>query len=461
MAKAFPGTASRSDDPDPETAMTSLPRALSPLRHSAYRLLAASMALSLLTQGLWAVAVVWQVVDLGGGPGALSLVTALSAAGMMATTLLGGALADRIPQRRILLAVALTQTVATAVAAALSLSGALEVWQLTLVSLVDGVALGLYYPAYSALVPALVPERDLLAANGLEGVVRPVLAQAAGPAAAGLLVATFSPGAALAATALSASAAAASLYALPTTPVRRELGADGGSVTGLLADVREGFVYMVRTPWLLATLLYASVMLLVFIGPFEVLVPFAVREAGGGPSQHAQVLMAFGVGGALGSLAVASLRLPRRYLTVMNLLWGIGCIPIVVFGFSAELWLMVTAGALMGATFQGGMVIWGTLLQRRVPPALLGRVSSLDFFVSLSFMPLSMALAGTVSEFVGLTAVFLVAGLAPPVLAVVAIAVARMPADEIAHPLDRGAPKAELHETESEPAPQEPELDAV
>jgi hypothetical protein len=76
-------------------------------------------------------------------------------------------------------------------------------------------------------------------------------------------------------------------------------------------------------------------------------------------------------------------------------------------------------------------------------------------------MPLSMALAGTVSEFVGLTAVFLVAGLAPPVLAVVAIAVARMPADEIAHPLDRGAPKAELHETESEPAPQEPELDAV
>ena len=441
--------------------MTRLPRALSPLRHSQYRLLAASMALSLLTQGLWAVAVVWQVVDLGGGPGALSLVTALSAAGMMATTLLGGALADRIPQRRILLAVALTQTVATAVAAALSLSGALEVWQLTLVSLVDGVALGLYYPAYSALVPALVPERDLLAANGLEGVVRPVLAQAAGPAAAGLLVATFSPGAALAATALSASAAAASLYALPTTPVRRELGADGGSVTGLLADVREGFVYMVRTPWLLATLLYASVMLLVFIGPFEVLVPFAVREAGGGPSQHAQVLMAFGVGGALGSLAVASLRLPRRYLTVMNLLWGIGCIPLAFYGLTTQLWVMLVAGVVMGATFQAGMVIWGTLLQRRVPAALLGRVSSLDFFVSLSFMPLSMALAGTVSEFVGLTAVFLVAGLAPPVLAVVAIAVARMPADEIAHPLDRGAPKAELHETESEPAPQEPELDAV
>src|SRR5687767_1860606 len=248
--------------------MTSLPRALNPLRHAHYRLLAASMALSLLTQGLWAIAVVWQVVELGGGPGSLSLVTALSAAGMMGTTLLGGALADRVPQRHILLAVALVQAGATGLAATLSLTGSLEVWQLALVSLVDGVALGMYYPAYSALVPALVPEDELLAANGLEGVVRPVLAQAAGPAVAGLIVATYSPGAALAATALVALGAAACLYALPTTPVRRELDADGGHATGLLADVREGFVYMVRTPWLLATLLFASFMLLVFIGPF-------------------------------------------------------------------------------------------------------------------------------------------------------------------------------------------------
>ncbi len=417
--------------------MTSLPRALRPLRHGHYRLLALSLAFSLLTQGLWAIAVVWQVVDLGGGPGALAFVTSLSAGGMLATTLLGGALADRIPQRRILLAVALLQAAATAVAAALSLSGALEVWQLAMVSLVDGVALGLYYPAYSALVPAIVPEDELLAANGLEGVVRPVLAQAAGPAAAGLLVATFSPGAALLATALVSLCAAGFLWALPTTPVRRDLADDGGSaVGGLLRDVREGFVYMVRTPWLLATLLFASLMLLVFIGPFEVLVPFAVRDAGGGPSQHAAILMAWGIGGAIGSVVVASMRLPRRYLTVMNGLWGVGCLPAVVFGFSADLWLMIAAGAVMGAVFQAGMVIWGTLLQRRVPPALLGRVSSLDFFVSLSFMPLSMALAGTVGEVVGLTTVFLVAGIAPLVLAAVAIVWARMPADEIAHPLD-------------------------
>jgi predicted MFS family arabinose efflux permease len=427
--------------------MSTLPRALSPLRHRHYRVLALSLALSLLTQGLWAIAVVWQVVAMDGGPAALGLVTALSAGGMLATTLVGGALADRVPQRRILLAVALVQAGGVAVAAALSLAGVLTLWQLALVSLVDGVTLGLFYPAYSALVPSLVPEGDLLAANGLEGVVRPVLAQAAGPAAAGFLVAAFSPGAALTVTALSALAAAACIAALPTTPVRREMGDGGAPVAGLLADVREGFTYMLRTPWLLATLLFASLMLLVFIGPFEVLVPFAIQDIGGGPAQHAYVLAAWGIGGAVGSLVVASLPLARRYLTVMNLLWGVGCVPMVLFAFATELWPMIAAGAVMGGVFQAGMVIWGTLLQRRVPAALLGRVSSLDFFVSLSFMPVSMALAGTISGVIGLTATFLVAGLAPLVFAVVAIAAARMPADEIAHPLDRSTPDVVPAET--------------
>ena len=415
--------------------MATLPRALAPLRHGPYRWLAASLALSLLHTGLWAVAVVWQVVALDGGPAELSVVTALSAGGMLASTLLGGALADRLPQRHILLGVALTQAGAVAVAATLSLTGFLALEHLAAVSLVGGLAAGLYYPAYSALVPALVPARDLLAVNGLEGVVRPMLAQAAGPAVAGFLVAALSPGMALAAAGAAALGAAACVAALPVTPVRRE---PGQSPTGLLADVHEGFRYMIRTPWLLATLVFAALMLLVFMGPFEVLVPFAIKAAGGGPSQHAWVLGAFGLGGAFGSLAVASWRLPRRYLTVMNLLWGLGCVPMVVFGVTSQYWVMLVAGAVMGATFQAGMVIWGTLLQRRVPPALLGRIASLDFFVSLSFMPLSMALAGPVSELIGLTPTFLLAGLAPPVLGAIAIVVWRLPADEIAHPLDTG-----------------------
>ena len=80
------------------------------------------------------------------------------------------------------------------------------------------------------------------------------------------------------------------------------------------------------------------------------------------------------------------------------------------------------------------MVIWGTLLQRRVPTEMLGRVSSLDFFVSLAFMPVSFAIVGPLSKVVSMETIFLVAGLAPVVFAAVAMFAARMRRDEIGEP---------------------------
>ncbi|MFC6343475.1 MFS transporter, partial [Nocardioides hankookensis] len=223
------------------------------------------------------------------------------------------------------------------------------------------------------------------------------------------------------------------LATMPLTPVRRD--AESGP-TSVLHDLREGFVYMVRTPWLLATLLFASLMVFLIMGPLEVLLPFLIKDKlGGGPGDHALVLAAFGIGGAVGSLVVASRPMPRRYLTWMNLMWGVGCLPFAVMGVATAIWQLVVAAFVLGALFSAPMVIWGTLLQRRVPPHLLGRVSSLDFFVSVSLMPVSMAVAGPVSEAIGLRTTFLIAGTLPAVAAAVAIVAARLPQDEVAHPL--------------------------
>jgi MFS family permease len=133
---------------------------------------------------------------------------------------------------------------------------------------------------------------------------------------------------------------------------------------------------------------------------------------------------------------VSSSRLPRRYLTVMNLLWGAGAAPLALIGITTHLWVMAAATFVVGFTGSAAMVIWGTLLQRRVPKHLLGRVSSLDFFVSLALMPVSMAVAGPVGEQLGVPMTFVLAGLVPVFLAVAAILGWRLPADEIAHPLD-------------------------
>ena len=178
------------------------------------------------------------------------------------------------------------------------------------------------------------------------------------------------------------------------------------------------------------------------MGPIEVLLPFAVRDrAGGGAAALSLVLAAYGVGSAVGALLVASTRLPRRYLTVMLLCWGLGALPLPRSACPPAL------GHGRGEprrrlTDAAAMVIWGTLLQRRVPPHLLGRVSSLDFFVSLALMPVSMALAGPVGERIGIPTTFVVAALVPPVLAVVALLAWRLPRDELAHPLDRAPGEA-------------------
>ena len=108
------------------------------------------------------------------------------------------------------------------IVALLSLTGGLAVWQLAAVAFVGGVMAGLYYPAYSALLPSVVPEDQLLAANGFEGMARPILMQAGGPALASALIAISSPGAALAVTALTGVVAAVCILKVPDVPLRGE-----------------------------------------------------------------------------------------------------------------------------------------------------------------------------------------------------------------------------------------------
>lgn len=419
-----------------------MPRAAHPFATAQYRVLFVALTLSLFGGGVWLVAIVWQVIALGGGPVELSLVAAAAALGLVGIVLIGGVAADRIPQRRILIAVETLKSVVVAAVAALAVAQLLELWHLVVAALLLGVADGFFYPAYSAILPSILHADDLLAANGIEGVLRPVAMQAAGPALASAAIAIWSPALAFMVVSASQAAAAIALAFLAHTPVRRELDGNQHPLASLWSDFAGGFVYMIRTPWVLATLLLALVLVMLIMGPIEVLLPFAVRDqTGGGAGAFALTLAAFGLGGALGSITVASMRLPRRYLTVMNLLWGVGCVPLAIIGFTSQLWVMIIAVFVVGFAFSAATVIWGTLLQRRVPPELLGRVSSLDFFVSLALMPISMAVAGPVGEAVGLAPTFLVAGLVPPVLAVAVILIARLPRDEIDNPLDAGSVK--------------------
>ncbi|OMH34231.1 MFS transporter [Tersicoccus sp. Bi-70] len=450
------------------------PAAFAPFRNRQYRVLIAGLSASMVGAGMWAVAMVYQVIAIGGGALELSVVATVNSVGMIAFILLGGVTADRLPRRRVLIAVEAANLVAVSFTAVLSVTGVLTLAPLCVSAFVLGVSLAFFYPAYSALLPQILPARQLLAANGMEGTVRPVLQQAAGPALAGVLVAALTPGPAILAIAACHAVALVVLTAglpraLDTAPLRFEDNAptpsgpvadpripapmdgpveqsadgdddaehgDPAPPRSVWADLREGVAFTVRTRWLFWTLCWAVFVVLLFIGPLEVLLPFLVRDQLGGGSQTFGFLLAiYGVGAAAGSLLTASLPLPRHYLTVMIAVWGFGMLPLAVLGYTDR--FAVMAVALFVCSFTGGVgqVIWGTLLQRRVPPALLGRISSLDFFVSLALMPVSMALAGPVAQVVDVGTIFVVVAVASPLLGIIALVAGRLRRDEREHPL--------------------------
>lgn len=410
-------------------------RVLAPFQIREYRLLIAAVTLSIFADGMFAVVLALQVIELDNNPVSLSIVMTCFGAAFVAFVLVGGITADRMNQRKIIIGVETVNVVAASAVASLGLLGALQVWHLALAATAMGTAAAFFFPAYSAILPRILPAEQLLAANGVEGVVRPVFQRAVGPAVAGMLIgATFPAVGSVVVAALFATGLVLLIATRPaasTPPQEPEV-----ERAHVLRDLRDGFVFMLRTPWLLWTLLFASMFVLVVLGPIEVLLPFIANDRfDDGARTYGFILAFFGMGSALGALAVSSARLPRRYLTVMMAMWGLGSIPLVVVGFTSSFTWMAVATFVVGVTDGAGMVIWGTLLQRRVPTEMLGRVSSLDFFVSLAFMPLSFAIVGPLSKVVPMQTIFLVAGIAPAILAAIALVAAKMRQDELAHPL--------------------------
>jgi DHA3 family tetracycline resistance protein-like MFS transporter len=168
-------------------------RVVAPFRFREYRLLIAAVSLSTFAEGMWTVVMALQVIELDDDPASLSLVATCLGVGLVAFLLVGGIAADRLNQRSIIIAVEAVNVVAVSAVAVLGSLGTLEIWHIAVAAGALGVAAAFFFPAYSALLPRILPAEQLLAANGVEGVVRPVFQRAVGPAVAGVLVGATMP----------------------------------------------------------------------------------------------------------------------------------------------------------------------------------------------------------------------------------------------------------------------------
>lgn len=397
--------------------MTTIP-VLRPLTLPRYRRLFLAMTLALFGQGAWALYLAMQTLDLGATPAQLAGVVAWSGVGLLACSLPAGIIADRVDKKQVLLTVMLVNSAVATVTTLLALTGLATFWQLSSSAFLIGAATAFFFPAYTALVPTMVESEQLMAVNGLEGATRPVIGQAAAPALVGAVIGASVPPNGGGIIALAYVLAVGFVLSLPSTSARAE-----DTATHPLRDLLDGLRYVASTVWIAISVSFAALMTLLVVGPLEVLLPTLLRQGhGNGAAVYGAVLAALGIGGLVGSLAMGSRPTPRPYLRTMVLLWGAGCTPFALAAITLNPWILAAGLFVYGAMIGAGMVIWGTVLQEHVPIGMLGRVASLDFFISIAFMPLSIAATGLLTRWLGTDTLFLVAGLGPLAIAAVLLA---------------------------------------
>jgi MFS family permease len=379
---------------------------LAPLRLRDFRLLWTGLAVSLLGDGVYVVAIAWQAYQISNSPFALAVTGVAWTLPSVIVLPFSGALSDRAGRRPLMIAANLLRALAALAIGLLAVAGRVEIWHLILLSVVFGMGEALFGPSFTAIVPEIVPEHLLVQANSLDQAMRPLAMQFLGPALGGALVASVGPG-----SAFLFDAATLLFAALMLTLMRTRSAARAPAQSRLIEDMREGARYVRTQVWLWATLLGFSVAVLVFWGPIEVLVPYLVKnDIGGGAGGFGLVLAAGGAGAILAAVTISLVGLPARRLGLVYAAFIIAGYGTALYGVAQALWQMAVIAALAGACFSAGLVAWSTTMQSRVPTELLGRVSSLDWMVSISLLPVSFAVVGPVSRVIGVRETLILAG---------------------------------------------------
>lgn len=364
------------------------------LRLRDFRLLLGAQAVSHLGDRVVPIALAFAVLELDGSPSAVGLVLACRMLPMVATLLIGGVVADRVSRRALMVAADLVRLVTQSLIAALLIAGSAEIWMLAVLAGATGAASGFSHPAATGLLPAVVPLEDLRAATGVRATALSA-GEIAGPALAGVLIAVAGPGWALAVDAAS-YALSAVLLTLLRLPARVPRAA-----RSFFADLREGWGVFRSLTWVW-TFVLASMIGNMLWGAWSTLGPVVAERSLGGAAVWGSVLAALGAGAVIGSVIVVRAR-PRRPLLQAALTFGLFFPPLAALAAGAPVAVIAAAALLAGVAMTFGNALWEATLMRHVPDESLSRVSAYDWFGSLAFQPLGLAIWGPISEVIGIS----------------------------------------------------------
>jgi MFS family permease len=381
-----------------------LPRSLAPLRHRSFALLWAGAFTSNVGTWMETVGVGILVTTTTNRAGWTGLVAAAAFVPSAFLGPVGGALADRLPRRRVLLT---TTTVQTVLAATLTLLAATDTAQPGVVALIvfaAGCAMALGFPAYMALLPDLVPRDDLPGAMALSS-AQWNLGRVIGPALAGVVIGFGGYEWAFGINALSFLAVIAVVVSLrlpPPVPVQE---------ASILASIRAGARFASKDPGLRAVIAYMALNSFL-AAPFIALVPaVALKVFDNGDFGTALLVTAQGIGAVAMGLSLGPLfaRFGGRRV-LLGVLFGLP-IALVAYAAAPNLAVGVVTIFVVGFLYLGALSSFTTIAQLRAPTELRGRVLSLLMVLLGTLYPLGSVVQGAIADRVGLRATTAAAGL--------------------------------------------------
>jgi len=360
----------------------------------------------------------WLVVQLAVRDGApnlapfyLGVVGLARAIPGIAFGLFGGAVADRTDRRRLLMVTQSSAAIVALVLAALTISERINIVEVVLLSALTSLIFSFDAPTRQAMVPRLVPDRQILSAIGLNSAAFNG-ATLIGPLIGGVLIVPFGIGGLMLVNAISYLAVIVALLRISPQPV-----AVPERQHSLLESIREGLGYIRREPVLRWTVVLAIATAL-FTRPYIQLMPAEAQFLQVGAVELSYLLAASGVGALSGALITAALGgWERRGALLIAAVVGHG-VFLSLFGVQRTL---VGAMVFIALTSLCVMVFLGmanTLMQTRTPDHLRGRAMSVYTMIFIGFMPLGQMVLGSLGSFIGINNSFLIGGLVVTTVAV-------------------------------------------
>lgn len=372
-----------------------------------FALLWSGQIVSRLGDSFFTIALAWWVLQKTGSATAMGVVLICSTIPMLLFLLLGGVVGDRWPRVRLMLGSDLIRGGVVILIAVLAFMQWLQLWEVFVMSAIFGTVEAFFYPAYTALIPELVPVELLPSANSLRSISIKI-ALIVGPAIAATIIAVGGTSLAFALDGVSFLVSALCVVALPCVAALRN---PAEMETGVLQDLHKGIVTVLVSPWLWLTLLIACVSTIFLEGPAEAALPLLVKQRFGAQvSYYALLNMLSAFGSLLAAVWLGHFKRLRHRGPLTYAAWLLASLMLLVMGLGIPIVVISLAFFIQGMALTTLGLAWANSLQEFVPSDLLGRVSSIDMLVSSGLLPIGYGLAGIAADRLGAAPVFMLGG---------------------------------------------------